>query len=84
MQCRTNCGACCIAPSISVSLPALPLGKAAGERCPHLDALHRCSLFGQPQRPATCAGFAAEHEVCGDSRAQALTIIATLEVATQS
>src|SRR5690348_15896983 len=37
-ECRSGCAACCIAPSISPSPPALPHRKAAGVRCPHLTA----------------------------------------------
>src|SRR5215468_1330965 len=57
--CRPGCGACCIAPSISAVLPALPHGKPAGVRCPHLTADIRCALFGSPDRPAVCAGLRA-------------------------
>ena len=45
MQCREGCGACCIAPSISRPYHGMPRGKAAGERCIHLDANLRCELF---------------------------------------
>ncbi|MGB8544503.1 MAG: YkgJ family cysteine cluster protein, partial [Azonexus sp.] len=45
MDCRPNCGACCIAPSIT------SLGKPAGVACRHLDAALRCAIFGQPGRP---------------------------------
>ncbi|MBF7801077.1 YkgJ family cysteine cluster protein, partial [Klebsiella pneumoniae] len=29
MECRTDCGACCIAPSISSPIPGMPQGKPA-------------------------------------------------------
>ncbi|MBY4676967.1 YkgJ family cysteine cluster protein [Marinobacterium arenosum] len=73
MQCRTGCGACCIAPSIS------SLNKPAGERCRHLSPDNLCALFGQPERPQACADFQAEIAICGDSRDQALQILALLE-----
>ncbi len=79
MKCRAGCGACCIAPSISSPLPGMPEGKPANQRCLHLDADNRCQLFGSPQRPAVCAQFQAEPDFCGDSRQQALELIAWLE-----
>jgi hypothetical protein len=60
----------------------MPRGKAAGERCVHLDTNLRCELFGDPRRPRCCGTFAAEPAVCGDSRAQALLILAELETMT--
>ncbi|MGK3606278.1 YkgJ family cysteine cluster protein, partial [Klebsiella variicola] len=33
MECRTDCGACCIAPSISSPIPGMPQGKPANPRC---------------------------------------------------
>jgi Fe-S-cluster containining protein len=37
LKCRDLCGACCIAPSISSSIPGMPNGKPAGVVCVHLD-----------------------------------------------
>ncbi len=82
MECRTGCGACCIAPSINQALPGMPQGKPAGVRCINLDENNRCQLFGLASRPAVCAQFQAEPEVCGESRAQALNLISILELAT--
>jgi Fe-S-cluster containining protein len=82
MQCRESCGACCIAPSISRPYHGMPQGKAAGQRCVHLDVSLRCKLFGDPRRPKFCGTFAAEPDNCGDSREQALVILAELEVFT--
>jgi hypothetical protein len=61
----------------------MPRGKAAGERCVHLDASLRCQLFGDPRRPRFCATFIAEPAVCGEDREQALLILAELEVVTR-
>lgn len=58
----------------------MPGGKCAGEACVHLDEAMRCSIFDDPRRPALCAAFAPEREVCGDSREEALATIALLEV----
>lgn len=82
MQCRAGCGACCIAPSISSPMPGLPGGKPAGERCPHLTADFLCALFGRPERPAVCSGFAAAEYVCGNSREEAIRLLGWLEQAT--
>ena len=82
MQCREACGACCIAPSIARPYYGMPDGKAAGQACVHLDANLRCLLFGDPRRPGFCGTFAAEPAVCGESREQALAILAELEVIT--
>jgi hypothetical protein len=60
----------------------MPAGKAAGERCVHLDDSLRCLLFDDPRRPRFCATFAAEPAVCGENRDQALRILAELEVLT--
>jgi hypothetical protein len=82
MECRTGCGACCIAPSISSPIPGLPNGKAAGERCPHLTAEFLCAIFGRPERPSVCSGFAAAEYVCGSSREEAIRLIGWLEQVT--
>ena len=82
MECRPGCGACCIAPSISSPLPGMPRGKAAGEWCLHLSPAYQCALFGKAERPLVCAAFAADPEVCGDNRQQAIRLIGWLEQAT--
>jgi hypothetical protein len=82
MACRAGCGACCIAPSISPSLPALPHGKPAGERCPHLTDDIRCALFGSADRPAVCISLRPSIEMCGDSAAAAMAHLVSLETLT--
>ncbi|WP_119394017.1 YkgJ family cysteine cluster protein [Salinibius halmophilus] len=79
MQCRSGCGACCIAPSISSPIPGMPNGKPAGMRCVQLDDNNLCKIFGQPERPAVCSQFIAEESICGDNTRQALEIITQLE-----
>ena len=79
MSCRPGCGACCIAPSISPSYPALPDGKPAGARCPHLDAELRCRLFGRPERPPACVGLRPAPEMCGSSADEAMATLLTWE-----
>jgi hypothetical protein len=78
MQCRSGCGACCIAPSIS-PCAALPEGKPAGVACPHLTNDLRCRLFGKPERPQTRVGLRPQSEMCGVSREQALVTLSTWE-----
>ncbi len=80
MQCRSGCGACCIAPSIAEPFHGMPAGKPAGVRCVHLDEAYACRLFGDPRRPAVCALFTPEPGVCGDNREEALVLIQLLEV----
>jgi hypothetical protein len=82
MACRSGCGACCIAPSLS-PCAALPGGKPAGVRCPHLTDDLRCALFGKPERPAACIGFLPEPEVCGSDRDDALVRLRALEAVTR-
>ena len=81
MECRSGCGACCIAPSIAQPFYGMPDGKAAGVRCAHLAGDFRCLLFGDPRRPALCGAFAAEGAICGTSREHALYNLQHLEVA---
>ncbi|MEZ5572289.1 MAG: YkgJ family cysteine cluster protein [Halioglobus sp.] len=80
MQCRPGCGACCIAISIHQSFYGMPAGKPAGVRCVHLNDSMLCDLFGDARRPALCDAFAAEREFCGDTREQALQLLAQLEL----
>ncbi|SAL18861.1 YkgJ family cysteine cluster protein [Caballeronia telluris] len=87
--CREGCGACCIAPSISSPIPGMPGGKPAGVRCVQLGDDLRCMIFGDPRRPACCAGLKPSSQMCGDAfdprdaRAYALAWLTQLEVETQ-
>jgi len=83
LSCRPDCGACCIAPSISSPLPGLPTGKPAGVPCPHLDADYRCRLFGKPERPQVCSSLQPEPAMCGTNREEALAYLARLEEMTK-
>jgi Fe-S-cluster containining protein len=80
--CRAGCGACCIAPSITSSLPGMPEGKPAGVRCHQLTPDNHCRIHGRPERPAFCAGFPASAEHCGADREEALLRLAELELMT--
>ncbi len=80
MKCRKGCGMCCIAPSISASIPGMPNGKAAGEICFNLDpTTYLCRLWGTQEYPDFCAAFEANLEFCGDSQQEARKILTFLE-----
>ncbi|MFO7680639.1 MAG: YkgJ family cysteine cluster protein [Chloroflexota bacterium] len=84
MLCRTNCGICCIAPSISSPIPGMPQGKPAGQVCIHLDlTTRRCAIWGAPHYPAVCRNFTPTPDVCGQSREEAMILLTTLEVETR-
>jgi Fe-S-cluster containining protein len=82
MECRSQCGACCIAPSINSPIPGMPDGKPAGVRCVQLMDDMRCAIFGQPERPAFCGGIQPSLEMCGDDRNHALQWLTRLEIET--
>lgn len=79
MQCRTDCGACCIVISIGQPFYGMPDGKPAGTPCVHLNRDMRCALHGDERRPALCDAFMPEREYCGDTREEALLRLAQLE-----
>ena len=77
MDCRKNCGACCIAPSISSPIPGMPDGKPAGVKCIHLREDYSCGIY--EKRPKVCIDFQAEELFCGHHRQEALSILYRLE-----
>ncbi len=83
MECRSGCGACCIAPSISSPIPGMPHGKPAGVRCAQLTADNGCAIFGRPERPDVCRRLRPTLAMCGFDRQQALRGLAALEQATR-
>jgi hypothetical protein len=83
MQCRSGCGACCIAPSITSPIPGMPHGKPAGIPCVQLDDALRCRLFGRPERPAFCASLRPAQDMCGVDRDEAIETLRQLELATR-
>lgn len=82
MDCRPGCGACCIAPSIATPIPGMPHGKPAGMPCVQLDDAFGCRLFGRPERPVFCGTLQPSPDMCGDSREEALSYLAVLEIET--
>ncbi len=78
MECRENCGACCIALSISSPMPGMPEGKPAGVRCIHLQDDYRCAIYDDPAKPKVCTGFIAEPDFCGSGREEAMRILGSL------
>ncbi|WP_054179223.1 YkgJ family cysteine cluster protein [Trabulsiella odontotermitis] len=82
MNCRPDCGACCIAPSISSPIPGMPHGKPANVRCVQLSDDNLCNLFGSGLRPAVCSSLKPSLEMCSTNRDAAMTWLITLEAET--
>jgi uncharacterized protein len=78
MECRENCGACCIALSISTKIPGMDEGKPAGIRCIHLLEDYKCAIYTYPEKPKVCTDFKAEPDFCGNDREEAMTILFSL------
>lgn len=83
MNCRPNCAACCIAPSISSPIPGMPHGKPAGVRCVQLTPDNQCRIFGQPERPVVCGRLQPAQEMCGGSAVEALERLSAWELITK-
>lgn len=81
--CRPNCGACCIAVSISSPIPGMPEGKPAGVRCIHLNENRLCNLYGKPERPQVCVDFQFSEAFCGSNREEAYDNYIALEQLTR-
>lgn len=79
MDCRIGCGACCIAPSISSSIPGMPQGKPAGIRCIQLTSDNKCNLFDTILRPRVCQSLTPSIEMCGNNDKEAYSYLETLE-----
>lgn len=79
MECRVGCAACCIAITISSPIPGMPSGKPAGVPCVQLTEDYKCKLFGKPERPAVCGGFAAAEYTCGETNEDAFRILRMIE-----
>ena len=82
MDCRSDCGACCTAPSISSPIPGMPQGKPANTRCVQLSESNLCMIFGSPLRPKVCSGLQPDAEMCGSTRQQAITYLLELDALT--
>jgi Fe-S-cluster containining protein len=83
MECRVGCAACCIAPSISSTIPGMEGGKPAGMRCLQLSDDNRCGIFGSDQRPAVCSSLRPSSEMCGSSANEAMQILTAWEHVTR-
>jgi Fe-S-cluster containining protein len=82
-ECRIGCAACCIAPSISSSIPGMEDGKPAGVRCVQLSDDNRCRIFGSYQRPAVCSSLRPTGEMCGTSTDDAMRQLTEWEQCTR-
>jgi len=80
MECRKNCGACCIVPSISSSFDGMPDGKKGGIICIQLNEDYSCKIY--EQRPAVCRNFKPDLYYCGSTRQEAIEILSKLEILT--
>ncbi|MGB1271184.1 MAG: YkgJ family cysteine cluster protein [Endozoicomonas sp.] len=83
MECRLDCGACCIASSISTPISGMPEGKAAGVRCAQLNDDNLCRLFGHLSRPVVCERFKPDCAICTNDPHRALIILTELESLTE-
>jgi Fe-S-cluster containining protein len=79
MECRIGCAACCIAPSISSSIPGMEQGKPAGVRCVQLTEDNRCLLFNSNRRPLVCSSLQPNSEICGNNDAEAIEMLSDWE-----
>jgi len=84
MDCRQQCGACCIALTISSPIPGMPHGKMFGQRCVQLTSDYKCILFNQVNRPDVCVKFTAQSETCGENQFDAFLNLSKLEWATNN
>lgn len=78
-ECRIGCGACCIAPSISSSIPGMEKGKPPGVRCIQLTCDNQCNLFDSFLRPRVCKSLKPSLEMCGTNQDEALEYLNCLE-----
>jgi hypothetical protein len=62
----------------------MPNGKPAGVRCIQLTDDNRCTIFGDPRRPAVCGNLRPEPAMCGETRDEAIAWLTSLEHATRS
>jgi len=83
MECRTGCGACCIAISISSPIPGMPHGKPAGVPCINLNMeTYTCRIWNTPHYPEVCRNFTTCLENCGENREESLKNLNFFEKAT--
>lgn len=82
MNCRISCGACCIALSISSSIPGMLEGKPTDVRCIQLGVDNQCLIYGKPERPLVCANLRPLKEMCGQTSGEAFAYLALLEQST--
>lgn len=82
IECRDNCGACCIAPSISSTIPGMENGKSAGVRCIQLDENNMCKIFKDKRRPKVCKALQPCKDMCKENQEEALKFLTELERAT--
>ncbi len=58
----------------------MPQGKPAFVQCIHLDAASRtCNIWMTAEYPDVCRDFTPTPECCGDSREEAIRLLAEME-----
>jgi len=83
MRCRANCGACCIAPTITSELPNMQDGKPSGVYCANLNPeTFACNIWEKDNYPDFCRKYKPCEEICGSTKEQALTNIYYLDEVT--
>jgi len=83
MKCRSGCGACCIAISISSPIPGMPGGKPAGVRCVNLSEDNTCTIHDRPDYPEVCRNLKPSKEMCGSTLEEAMAYLNRLEQLTK-
>ena len=76
-----QCGACCIAPSISSHIPGMSKGKPAGVKCMHLAPDMKCKIYST--RPEVCINFTPTADLCGNNFKEAYANLSQLEEITK-
>lgn len=79
MTCRSGCGACCIAITISSPIPGVNGIKLAGQPCPQLTEARTCFIYNSPLKPKVCSNFKASRSVCGEHFEGAMMNLTYLE-----
>lgn len=73
--CRTDYGACSIAPSISSPIPGMPHGKLANVKSVQLADNFMCKIVTSPLRTCVCASLQANRKMCFTHRDAAFYLI---------
>ncbi|UMX69261.1 YkgJ family cysteine cluster protein [Klebsiella pneumoniae] len=82
-ECHCECGACCIAPSISSPIPGMLQVKPAYVWYVQLSNDNwLCNIFGSELRPKVCGNLQPSPDMCSTDRDAAITYLLHLESST--